>query len=101
MLVQITEDSFSQSQSNMSFYHERLESKMRNLIFVKYDITQTELLFDQSYTTWYTKGNMVIIELHKPRATHMKYIGGNEEFSKSKTTKLFHFTRDSRLIFQS
>ena len=32
---------------------------------------------------------MVIIELNKPRATHMKYIvggGGNEEFSKSKTT---------------
>ena len=41
---------FSQSQSNcyMSFYHERLESKMRNLIFVKYDITLTELLFAQS-----------------------------------------------------
>ena len=32
----------------MSFYHERLESKMQNLIFVKYDITQTELLFAQS-----------------------------------------------------
>ena len=41
---------FFQSQSNcfMSFYHERLESKMRNLIFMKYDITQTELLFAQS-----------------------------------------------------
>ena len=49
-LLQITEDSFSQSLSNccMSFYHERLESKIRNLIFVKYDITQTELLFAQS-----------------------------------------------------
>ena len=45
--------------------------------------------------------NMVIIELYKPRATHMKYIEGNEEFSKSKTTKLFYFTRYSRLIFQS
>ena len=49
LLLQITEDSFSQSQSNcyniMSLYHERLESKMRNLIFVKYDITETELLF--------------------------------------------------------
>ena len=31
----------------MPFYHERLESKMRNLIFVKYDIAQTELLFAQ------------------------------------------------------
>ena len=29
------------------FYHERLESKMRNFIFVKYDLTQTELLFAQ------------------------------------------------------
>ena len=50
LLLQITEDSFSQSQSNcyMSFYHERLESKMQNLIFVKYDITQTKLLFAQS-----------------------------------------------------
>ena len=28
--------------AHMSFYHDRLESKMRNLIFVKYDITQTE-----------------------------------------------------------
>ena len=28
----------------MSFYHKRLESKMRNLIFMKNDITQTELL---------------------------------------------------------
>ena len=27
---------------------ERLESKMRNLIFVKYDITRTELLFAQA-----------------------------------------------------
>ena len=46
LLFQITDCSFSQS--HMSFYHERLESKMRNLIFVKYDITQTELLFAQS-----------------------------------------------------
>ena len=37
---------------------------------------------------------MVIIELYKSHATHMKYIGGgNEEFSKSKTTKFFYFTR--------
>ena len=28
------------------------------------------------YTIWYTTVNMVIIELYKPRATHMKYIGG-------------------------
>ena len=28
--------------------HERLERKMRNLIFVKYDVAQTELLFAQS-----------------------------------------------------
>ena len=52
LLLQITEDSFYQSQSNcymyISFYHERLESKMRNSIFVKYDITQTELLFAPS-----------------------------------------------------
>ena len=43
LLLQITEYSFSHSQSNwyMSFYHEHLESKMRKLIFVKYDITQT------------------------------------------------------------
>ena len=46
LLLQITEDSFSQS--HMSFHHERLESKMRNLIFVKYDITQMELIFAQS-----------------------------------------------------
>ena len=32
----------------MPFHNERLESKMRNLIFVKHDITQTELLFAQS-----------------------------------------------------
>ena len=46
---------------------------------------------------------MVIIELYKPRDTHMKNIEGNKEFSKSKTTnlKLFYFTIDSRLIFQS
>ena len=41
LLLQITEDRFSQSRSdcymNMSFYHERLENKMRNLIIVKYD----------------------------------------------------------------
>ena len=33
--------------SRSPIYHERLESKMRNLIFVKYDITQTELIFTQ------------------------------------------------------
>ena len=33
--------------SRSPIYHERLESKMRNLIFVKYDITQTELIFAQ------------------------------------------------------
>ena len=27
-------------------------------------------------TTWYTKVNMVFIELYKPRVTHMKYIEG-------------------------
>ena len=32
----------------MSFYHERLESKMRNMIFVTFDIAQTELLFAQA-----------------------------------------------------
>ena len=37
-----------QSNCFMSFYRERLESKMLNLIFVKYDITWTELLFAQS-----------------------------------------------------
>ena len=39
LLLQITEDSFSQSQSScyMLFYHERLESKMRNLIIMKYN----------------------------------------------------------------
>ena len=83
----------------MSFYHEILESKIRNLIFVKYHITQTELLFAQylqsicnvyvdtprdvllvtvfCYTTSYTKVNMmVIIELYKPRVTNMKYFEG-------------------------
>ena len=50
LLLQITKDSFSQLQSNcyMSYYHERLESKMGNLTFVKCDKTQTELLFAQS-----------------------------------------------------
>ena len=43
------------------------------------------------------KENMVIIELYKPRVTHMKYIEGKLGV----TTKLFYFTRDSRLIFQS
>ena len=47
LLLQITEDSFSQSQFNcyISFFHERLESQMRNFIFMTYDITQAELLF--------------------------------------------------------
>ena len=50
LLLEITEDRFLQSQSKifMTFYHERLESKMRNLIFVKYDITRIEALFAQS-----------------------------------------------------
>ena len=38
----------SRSPIAMSFYYEHLESKMQNLIFVKYDITLTELLFAQS-----------------------------------------------------
>ena len=87
LLLRITEDSFSQSQSNcyMSFYHERV----RHLIFVKYDITQTELQCvcrhakscpagDRflCHTNSYTKVNMVIIELYKPRVTLMEYIEG-------------------------
>ena len=68
--------------------------------FVKYDITQTELLFAQSLhsicgvyvdtprvillVTFFfiiqpDIRNMVIIELYKPRATHMKYIWGGGE----------------------
>ena len=50
---------------------------------------------------YHTEVNMVITELYKPRATNMNTLGENEEFSKLKTTKLFYFTRDSRLIFQS
>ena len=50
-----------------------------------------------SYNLRHTTVNMVIIELYKPRATHRE----NKEFSKSKTTKLFYITRDSRLIFLS
>ena len=64
------------------------------MIFVKYDKTQIELLFAQSLqifcsvyvdtprvillvTVFFiTIVNMVIIELYKPRATHMKYIKG-------------------------
>ena len=64
------------------------------MIFVKYDNTQIELLFAQSLqiicsvyvdtprvillvTVFFiTIVNMVIIELYKPRATHMKYIEG-------------------------
>ena len=64
------------------------------MIFVKYDKTQIELLFAQSLqiicsvyvdtprvillvTVFFiTIVNMVIIELYKPRATHMKYIEG-------------------------
>ena len=64
-------------------------------IFIKYFTTQAELLFAQSlqsicsvyvdpagdrflyHTTWYTKVNMVIIELYKARVTqHVKYIEG-------------------------
>ena len=62
--------------------------------FVKYDNTQIELLFAQSLQNicsvyvdtprvillvtvfFITIVNMVIIELYKPRATHMKYIEG-------------------------
>ena len=64
------------------------------MIFVKYDKTQIKLLFAQSLqiicsvyvdtprvsllvTVFFiTIVNMVIIELYKPRATHMKYIEG-------------------------
>ena len=64
------------------------------MIFVKYDKTQIELLFAQSLqiicsvyvdtprvillvTVFFiTIVNKVIIELYKPRATHMKYIEG-------------------------
>ena len=64
------------------------------MIFVKYDKTQIEFLFAQSLqiicsvyvdtprvslpvTVFFmTIVNMVIIELYKPRATHMKYIEG-------------------------
>ena len=102
----------------MSFYHERLESKMRNLIIVKYDITRTELLSAQSLksncsvyvdtprvillaTVFFIKQpDMVIIELYKPLLPIWNTLGENEEFSKSKTTKLFYFTRESRLMFQ-
>ena len=41
LLLQITKDSFSQSQSICYI-------KMPNLIFVQYDLTETELLFAQS-----------------------------------------------------
>ena len=81
----------------VQFYHERLENKMRNLIIVKYD--NSELYFAQSlqsicsvyvdiprvillvtvfllYNLRYTTVNMVIIDLYKPRATHMKYTEG-------------------------
>ena len=86
--LQITEDSFSHSQSNcnMSFYHERLESKMRNLIYVKYDITQTELLVAQSlqstcsvYVDTPRVGLPVtVFFIIQPyiRVTHIKYIEG-------------------------
>ena len=64
------------------------------MIFVKYDKTQIELLFAQSLqiicSVYVDKPrisllvtvffimivNMVIIELYKPCATHMKYIEG-------------------------
>ena len=66
------------------------------MIFVNYDKTQIELLFAQSLqiicsvyvhvdtprvsllvTVFFiTIVNIVIIELYKPRATHMKYIEG-------------------------
>ena len=65
----------------------------------KIKVNSTVFVYNDSHLS--LKLNMVIIELYKPRATYMIYIGGNEEFSKSKTTKLFYFTRDSRLIFQS
>ena len=48
---------------------------------------------------------MVISELYKPRVTHMKYIGGGGGGGGGggmrKTTKLFYFTKNSRLNFQS
>ena len=65
LLLQITKDSFSQTQSNcyMSFYYERLESNMLNLIFVKYNITQTELLLAKSFQ------NICSVYVDTPRVT--------------------------------
>ena len=45
--------------------------------------------------------DMEIIELYKLHVSHMNTMNENEEFSKSKTTKLFYFTRDSRLMLLS
>ena len=128
VLLQITEDRFSQSGSNCYPWTLRKHGKYddsgkivicavssKHLQFVcrhtksypagdcfLYNMGCIRCISLQVYNkTLYTKVNMVFIELYKPRVTHMKYIEGNKEFSKSKTTKLFYFTRDSRLIFLS
>ena len=109
---------------SVPFYHERLKSKMRDLIFVKYDITQAEMLFAQSLQSicsvyvdtprvilLVTVFFIILFDIRKLTwqslncINHVlpirKTLGENEEFSKLKTTKLFYFTGDSSLIFQS
>ena len=90
LLLQITEDRFSQSRSNCYPWTLRKHGKYDNSDIIVICAGSSKHLqcvcrHTKSYhagdcflynTTLYTKVNMVLIELYKPRVTHMKYIGG-------------------------
>ena len=90
LLLQITEDRFLQSQSNCYPWTLRKHGKYDNsdiIVICAFSSKHSQCVcrHTKSYppgdcflynTTWYTKVNMVIVELYKPRVTHMKYIEG-------------------------
>ena len=92
LLLQITEDMFLQSRSNCYPWTLRKHGKYDNsdihvivICAVSSKHLQCVCRRTKSYpagdcflynTTWYTKVNMVFIELYKPRVTHMKCIEG-------------------------
>ena len=90
LLLQITEDRFSQSRSNCYPWTLRKHGKYDNSDIIVNCASSSKHLQcvcrpTKRYpagdcflynTTWYTKVNMVFIEPFKPRVTHLKYIGG-------------------------
>ena len=90
LLLHITEDRFLQSRSNCYPWTLRKHGKYNNSdIIVICAVSSKQLQcvcrHTKNYpagdcflynTTWYTKVNMVIIELYKPRVINMKYIEG-------------------------